>query len=209
MSEVTYTPEQSQAINDQDLDILVSASAGSGKTKVLVERVLQKILNQSNPTPVSKLLIVTFTEAAASEMKEKIQTAIEKAIAAPENQNNDFLNQQLVDVQTANISTLHAFCLDVIRRFYYVIDLDPTFSLLTDETQAQLLREQSLANVFNRHFEEGDQEFISFIENFTGDRDFETAKAIILDLYYTAIAMPDYESLFEQLDASILCRILA
>lgn len=198
MSEVTYTPEQSQAINDQDLDILVSASAGSGKTKVLVERVLQKILNQSNPTPVSKLLIVTFTEAAASEMKEKIQTAIEKALAAPENQNNDFLNQQLVDVQTANISTLHAFCLDVIRRFYYVIDLDPTFSLLTDETQAQLLREQSLANVFNRHFEEGDQEFISFIENFTGDRDFETAKAIILDLYYTAIAMPDYESLFEQ-----------
>lgn len=137
-----FTKEQNQAINDYGKDILVSASAGSGKTTVLVERVLKRILSG---TPVSSLLIITFTKAAAREMKERIKQKISDQIE--KEPNNQFLRTQLLDVDTANISTIDSFCLDVIRRFYYVIDLDPQFSVLTDETQAELLKERALHEI--------------------------------------------------------------
>lgn len=194
MTDAKFTATQAQAVADHGKDILVSASAGSGKTTVLVERVLQMILAPENPTHVKQLLIVTFTEAAASEMKEKIQKAIEGALNA--NPENEFLNQQLIEIQTANISTIHAFCHDVIRRFYYVLNLDPNFTMLTDDTQAELMKETALNNVFNKHFEMHDQKFLDFLENFTGDRDFEKARSIVLKLYYTAIAKPDFETWF-------------
>ena len=192
-----FTKEQNQAINDYGKDILVSASAGSGKTTVLVERVLKRILSG---TPVSSLLIITFTKAAAREMKERIKQKISDQIE--KEPNNQFLRSQLLDVDTANISTIDSFCLDVIRRFYYVIDLDPQFSVLTDETQAELLKERALHEIEIEYLENNDQEFQDFYDNFSGDRDAEGARNLLLQLYNTAVTEPNYEKFLNNLPNS-------
>lgn len=189
-----FTREQNQAINDHGRDILVSASAGSGKTTVLVERVLRRILSG---TPVSSLLIITFTKAAAREMKERIKQKISDQLEIePDNQ---FLRNQLLDIDTANISTIDSFCLDIIRRFYYVIDLDPQFSVLTDETQAELLKERALRELENEYLEEDNQDFQDFYDNFSGDRDAEGARNLLLQLYNTATSEPNYENFLNNL----------
>ena len=192
-----FTKEQNQAINYYGKDILVSASAGSGKTTVLVERVLKRILSG---TPVSSLLIITFTKAAAREMKERIKQKISNQIE--KEPNNQFLRSQLLDVDTANISTIDSFCLDVIRRFYYVIDLDPQFSVLTDETQAELLKERALHEIEIEYLEKNDQEFQDFYDNFSGDRDAEGARNLLLQLYNTAVTEPNYEKFLNNLPGS-------
>ncbi|MCI6230877.1 MAG: helicase-exonuclease AddAB subunit AddA [Lactobacillus johnsonii] len=192
-----FTKEQNQAINDYGKDILVSASAGSGKTTVLVERVLKRILSG---TPVSSLLIITFTKAAAREMKERIKQKISNQIE--KEPNNQFLRSQLLDVDTANISTIDSFCLDVIRRFYYVIDLDPQFSVLTDETQAELLKERALHEIEIEYLEKNDQDFQDFYDNFSGDRDAEGARNLLLQLYNTAVTEPNYEKFLNNLPGS-------
>ncbi|QTQ40723.1 helicase-exonuclease AddAB subunit AddA [Lactobacillus taiwanensis] len=189
-----FTREQNQAINDHGRDILVSASAGSGKTTVLVERVLRRILSG---TPVSSLLIITFTKAAAREMKERIKQKISDQLEIePDNQ---FLRNQLLDIDTANISTIDSFCLDIIRRFYYVIDLDPQFSVLTDETQAELLKERALRELESEYLEEDNQDFQDFYDNFSGDRDAEGARNLLLQLYNTATSEPNYENFLNNL----------
>lgn len=192
-----FTKEQNQAINDYGKDILVSASAGSGKTTVLVERVLKRILSG---TPVSSLLIITFTKAASREMKERIKQKISDQIE--KEPNNQFLRSQLLDVDTANISTIDSFCLDVIRRFYYVIDLDPQFSVLTDETQAELLKERALHEIEIEYLEKNDQDFQDFYDNFSGDRDAEGARNLLLQLYNTVVTEPNYEKFLNNLPNS-------
>ena len=117
-----WTKEQSQTIEQRDKNILVSAAAGAGKTAVLVERI-KKMVTEEN-VPVDSMLIVTFTNAAAAEMKEKIRKALsEKVTEMPE------LQRQLDILPRASISTFHSFALDVIRHFFYKIDLDPDFSI--------------------------------------------------------------------------------
>ena len=190
-----YTNEQQQAIDDRDLDILVSASAGSGKTTVLVERLMQEILTG---TGVNELLVVTFTKAAAQEMKAKIKSALEQRLNKHEKLKID-LREQLNLIDAANISTIDAFCLDVIHRFYYVIDLDPSFSVLTDETQATLMRERALQEIEGEFLENDDQAFIAFYENFAGDRSAESARDLLLDLYNYAMAKPDYRDWLKNL----------
>ena len=185
----TFTPAQQHAIDDHGKDILVSASAGSGKTTVLVERVLNEILKG---TPVDNLLIITFTKAAANEMKERIKTELSARLK--KNQDNKFLRDQLLNVDTANISTIDSFCLDIIRRFYYVIELDPSFSVLTDETQAALLRERALNEIEKEYLERQDQDFIDFYDNFAGDREVDSAHNLLLDLYNSAMTQPNYEN---------------
>lgn len=190
-----YTNEQQQAIDDRDLDILVSASAGSGKTTVLVERLMQEILTG---TGVNELLVVTFTKAAAQEMKAKIKSALEQRLNKHKKLKVD-LREQLNLIDAANISTIDAFCLDVIHRFYYVIDLDPSFSVLTDETQAALMRERALQEIESEFLENDDQAFIAFYENFAGDRSAESARDLLLDLYNYAMAKPDYRDWLKSL----------
>ena len=190
-----YTNEQQQAIDDRDLDILVSASAGSGKTTVLVERLMQEILTG---TGVNELLVVTFTKAAAQEMKAKIKSALEQRLNKHEKLKID-LREQLNLIDAANISTIDAFCLDVIHRFYYVIDLDPSFSVLTDETQAALMRERALQEIESEFLENDDQAFIAFYENFAGDRSAESARDLLLDLYNYAMAKPEYRDWLKSL----------
>lgn len=117
-----FTDDQWQAIFDQGDNLLVSASAGSGKTTVLVRRVIEKLKMGFD---IDELLIVTFTEAAAREMKERIQEALQESVNSESDPvRRQHFTKQLVLLPTANISTLHAFCLTVIRRYYYLIDID-------------------------------------------------------------------------------------
>ena len=190
-----FTKEQEKAINDRGHDILVSASAGSGKTTVLVERVLREILAG---TQVSELLVVTFTKAAAEEMKTRIKNALTQEMAKP-GVNRRYLREQLNQVDTANISTIDAFCLEVIHRFYYSVDLDPSFQILTDETQAALLKERALREVEGEFLTNKDSDFRRFYDNFAGDRDADSPRDLLLDLYNYAMAKPEYHAWLMQL----------
>ena len=118
---VVFSEEQSNVINLRDRNILVSAAAGSGKTTVLVERIIQMITDEKNPIDIDHLLVVTFTNAAAAEMKEKIRKALHKE-AEEHPENGPKMRQQLALLPRANISTFHAFALDVIRKFFYEVN---------------------------------------------------------------------------------------
>ena len=124
---VAWTKEQKQVIDLRDRNILVSAAAGSGKTAVLVERIISMLTREVDPVDVDHLLIVTFTEAAASEMKERILGAIEKKLT--ECPDNEHLKQQATLIHNARITTIHSFCLSVVKDHFHAINIDPGFRI--------------------------------------------------------------------------------
>lgn len=134
---VSWTEEQRQVIELRDRNILVSAAAGSGKTAVLVERIITRITDRVHPVDIDSLLIVTFTNAAAGEMRERIRTAIEKKLV--EEPENVHLQRQLTLIHHAQITTIHSFCQHVIRNYFHTIDLDPNFRI-GDDGEMKLLR---------------------------------------------------------------------
>ena len=165
---VTFTKEQQQVIELRNRNILVSAAAGSGKTAVLVERIITRLTKDENPLNVDELLIVTFTEAAASEMKERIHGAIEKALEREPD--NLHLQRQATLIHQANITTIHKFCLSVIRDFFHTIDLDPGFRV-GEEGELKLLKKDVAESVLEAAYEEGKEEFVDFVDSFASGRD--------------------------------------
>ena len=185
-----YTDSQWQAIYDQGTNLLVSASAGSGKTAVLVRRVIEKIKRQQ--LSVDQLLVVTFTEAAASEMKERIQSALQEAINEETDQNlKNHFTRQLTLLPMATISTLHSFCSKVIQRFFYLIDLDPSYRMLTDDTETILLKEDVWDELRETFYEENQEIFYRLTENFSNDRSDSGLEDLILSMYEFARANPE------------------
>ena len=148
-----WTDDQWQAIVSSGQDILVAAAAGSGKTAVLVERIIKKILSKENPVDVDSLLVVTFTNASAAEMRSRIGEALEKALK--ENPSSLHLRRQLTLLNKASISTLHSFCLNVVRKYYYLINIDPSFRI-ADETEGQLLIDEVLDELFEEEYSRED-----------------------------------------------------
>ena len=134
---ISWTEEQQEVIRARGSNILVSAAAGSGKTAVLVERIIQRITDKTNPTDIDRLLIVTFTRAAAAEMKERIGRAIEKRLE--ENREDEHLQRQSVLVHHAQITTIDSFCSYVVKNYFHLIDLDPSFRM-GDEGEMRLLK---------------------------------------------------------------------
>ncbi len=126
---MNWTKEQEDAIYKKNSNILVAAAAGSGKTAVLVERIIQKILNDG--IDIDKLLVVTFTNAAASEMRERVLEAIYKKI--DEEPENKELQKQVILLGKADICTIHSFCLEVIKNNFFEIDLSANFRIGTEE----------------------------------------------------------------------------
>ena len=122
---VQWTKEQQEVIRLRDRNILVSAAAGSGKTAVLVERILSKITDNTHPADIDRLLIMTFTRAAAGEMKERISAVIEKALG--EDPDNEHLQRQTTLLHTAQITTIDGFCAYIIRNYFHLIGLDPGY----------------------------------------------------------------------------------
>ena len=147
MADTKWTNEQLQAIETRRCNLLVAAAAGSGKTAVLVERIIRIITNEENPVDIDKLLVVTFTSAAASEMRERIASAISKSLEKSPNSKN--LQRQLTLLSRANITTMHSFCLDVIKNYFYTIDLDPSFRI-GDETEAILMKNEIIPAAFKK-----------------------------------------------------------
>ena len=138
---VKWTEEQQKVKNLRNRNNLVSTAAGSGKTAVLVERIITMLTDEEHPVNVDELLIVTFTEAAAGEMKERIRGAIEKALE--ENPENEHLKRQATLIHNAQITTIHSFCLSVIRDHFHVIDIDPGYRT-AEEGELKLLRHDVL-----------------------------------------------------------------
>ncbi|MBU3161085.1 helicase-exonuclease AddAB subunit AddA [Clostridium frigoris] len=148
-SDVTWTEDQKKAILTRDCNILVAAAAGSGKTAVLVERIIKIVTDEDRPTDIDKLLVVTFTNAAASEMRERIAAAISKELH--NHPQSKLLQRQLTLLNKSSITTIHSFCLEVIRNNFHVVDLDPNFRI-ADGTEAVLLKQEALEELFEDRY---------------------------------------------------------
>ncbi|MBD1380625.1 helicase-exonuclease AddAB subunit AddA [Metabacillus arenae] len=176
-----WTDDQWKAIASNGQDILVAAAAGSGKTAVLVERIIRKIISKENPTDVDRLLIVTFTNASAAEMKHRIGEALEKALKA--NPASLHLRRQLTLLNRASISTLHSFCLNVVKKYYYMIDIDPVFRI-ADQTEAQLLIDEVLEDLFEEEYaKENNECFFDLVDRYTSDRSDHDLQTLVRAIY--------------------------
>ena len=187
MGETKWTEEQLSAIETRNSNLLIAAAAGSGKTAVLVERIIRIITDEENPVDIDKLLVVTFTSAAASEMRERIASAITKALEKTPNSTN--LQKQLTLLSRANITTMHSFCLEVIRNNFQVIDLDPSFRIL-DETEGVLLKNEILDDLFEEKYENDDSNFLNLVEAYSNSKNDDKLKEIILDLFKFSMSGP-------------------
>lgn len=187
---VTFTKEQQQVIDLRDRNILVSAAAGSGKTAVLVERIITRLTKDTSPIDVDRLLVVTYTEAAAAEMKERIRSAIEKALE--ENPSDAHLQRQATLVHQAKVTTIHSFCLSVIRDYFHTIDLDPGFRI-GEDGELKLLQQDVLDEVLECWYEEARPDFLYFVEGFATGRDDRRIGDIILKMYEYSRSYPNPE----------------
>jgi ATP-dependent helicase/nuclease subunit A len=187
MGETKWTNEQLSAIKTRNCNLLVAAAAGSGKTAVLVERIIKIITNEENPVDIDKLLVVTFTNAAAAEMKERIADAISKELE--KNPNSKNLQKQLTLLNRANITTMHSFCLDVIKNNFHKVDLDPSFRI-GDQTEIILIKSEVIEELFEEKYDEEDQEFINLIEAFSSYKNDENLKSLVLDLHSFIMSGP-------------------
>ena len=177
-NEVKWTEEQKQAIYEKGSNILVAAAAGSGKTAVLVERIINKIINEN--IDIDKLLVVTFTNAAASEMRERVLDAIYKKI--DENPEDERLQRQVTLLNKASICTIDSFCLDVVRNNFFEIDISQNFRI-GDTTEIEILKQDVLEDLFEEKYEAEDKNFEKLINTYTSYKDDTPLKELILKIY--------------------------
>ena len=178
MADVKWTNEQKDAIFDKGSNILVAAAAGSGKTAVLVERIINKVINEN--VDIDKILVVTFTNAAASEMRERILEAIYKKMEElPDNKN---LQRQVILINKASICTIDSFCLDVIRNNFFEIDVSANFRV-ADTTEIELLKQEVIDDIFEEKYISNDKKFLKLINTYTTYRDDEPLKELLLNIF--------------------------
>lgn len=188
MSSQQWTDAQWRAITARDSNLLVAAGAGAGKTAVLVERIIGRITAATEPLDVDQLLVVTFTNAAAAEMRERIGAAIATKLA--EHPDDGRLTRQLTLLGRASIATLHSFCLDLLRQHFYRLELDPAFRI-ADTTEAELLRADALEKLFEEKYQSDDESFIRLVDAYGGTHDDSHLQEIILQLDNFASSHPD------------------
>lgn len=182
MAETRWTEEQLWAITERGRNLLVAAAAGAGKTAVLVERVIGRIMDEKDPLDIDQMLIVTFTNAAASEMRERIGDALSKALEASPGSKR--LLRQITLLNKANITTIHSFCLEVIRENVQYLELDPGFRI-SDETEATLMKLEAVEELFDDRYEEENvsEDFLRLIECYSGNRDDKALQEMVIALY--------------------------
>lgn len=149
MAFVQWTREQMQVIETRDRNLLVSAAAGSGKTAVLVERIIRMVTDEDHPVDIDKLLVMTFTNAAAAEMRERIRLGLEKKLE--EHPDNTHIERQVTLLHNALITTIDSFCLYLIRNHFQEIGLDPAMRV-ADEGESKLLKQDVLQALLEQHF---------------------------------------------------------
>lgn len=177
-----WSAQQQQAINTYDKNILVAAAAGSGKTSVLVERVIQRIVNKT--CDINQILVVTFTNAAAAEMRERIASAITEKLSDKDKE------RQLILLNASSISTLHAFCQNIIRQYFHQLGLDPKFRLANPQ-EIELLKLDVLEELFETNYDKDDNEdFLEFTDTYGNERGDDSTYDIILKLYEYSRSQP-------------------
>ena len=177
-NEVKWTDEQKQAIYEKGSNTLVAAAAGSGKTAVLVERIINKIVNEN--VDIDKLLVVTFTNAAASEMRERVLNAIYKKI--DENPEDERLQRQVTLLNKSNICTIDSFCLDVVRNNFFEMDISQNFRI-GDTTEIEILKQDVIEDLFEDKYETEDKDFEKLVNTYTSYKDDTPLKELILKIY--------------------------
>lgn len=184
---IVYTEKQQQVIDTHGRNVLVSAAAGSGKTAVLTERIVKMISNENKPVDIDRLLVVTFTNAAAAEMRERISKAI--AARLEKEPDNEHLQKQATLIHNAQITTIDSFCMFIIRNNFNDIGLDPGFRV-ADEGELKLLRQDVMKALLEEKYGEKDKAFLDCVEYFsTGNHD-RAVEDHILKLYQFAESNP-------------------
>ena len=197
-----WTAEQISAINEKNGNILVSAAAGSGKTAVLVERIIKLITDEENPVDIDRLLVVTFTKAAAAEMKERIGAAVNLALR--ENPDSANLRRQSVLLNHADITTIHSFCLRVARENYNRLGIDPTFRV-ADDTEILLLQDEIMDSLFEDNYASDDPEgFLYMVENYSDGTSDKKLRELVLKVFNFIRSYPDPKGWIEKQKAAYL-----
>ena len=188
---IAFTEEQQKVITLRNRSILVSAAAGSGKTAVLVERIFQKLTDPASPVPVNRLLVMTFTRAAAGEMKDRITKALEEALT--EDPENALLQQQMTLVHGAQITTIDGFCAWILQNYFHLIGLDPSYRV-ADEGELRMLEEDVISQILEEAYAQEDPAFDTFVECFCPNKTDEDLKDLILSVHKAAMSHPDPET---------------
>ena len=182
-----WTESQQKVIDTRDRNLLVSAAAGSGKTAVLVERIISMISEGEHLMDIDHLLVVTFTNAAAAQMRERIGKALDKKLL--DQPGNAHLQKQLSLLQSAQITTIHSFCLNVIRNYFHRIELDPSFKL-AEESEITLLQSDVMTEVLERWYDEGSEDFHEFIESYSYSKSDQPIEELVLQLFRFSMSNP-------------------
>jgi len=176
-----WTKEQTEAITERGCNLLVAAAAGAGKTAVLVERIIRKITDAKNPVDIDRMLIVTFTNAAATEMRERIAEAISAEL--DKNPDSESIRRQMSLLGNASITTIHSFCKEVIMKHIRSLDLDPGFRV-ADETECELMRLEAMTELFEEQYEQEYTDFAELLECYGGNRNDQALQDMVMNLYH-------------------------
>lgn len=179
-----WTSSQNNAITDRGRSLVVSAGAGSGKTSVLTERILKKLLDGGD---IDSFLIVTFTNAAAADLKEKLYEGINRALS--ENPASRHLYRQLFAIESANISTIHSFCLDLVKQNFQSLGLSPKLRI-ADEAEAELMLDKCAEAVFDKGYEDGDRGFLMLVKQLTNQKSDGELKNSLISIYNKLMSYP-------------------
>ena len=182
-----WTKEQTDVLESTEGNLLVSAAAGAGKTAVLVERIIRIITDDKNPVDIDRFVIMTFTKAAAAQMRTKLSEALEKRIEVNPLDKN--LMRQYRLISNASICTIDSFCVSLVRDYFHELDIDPTFRI-ADEAELGLLRADCMEKVLEAEYEEGTEEFIALSESYSDSRSDKALEKIIFDLADKALSQP-------------------
>lgn len=181
-----WTKEQSEVISHRKGNLLVSAAAGSGKTAVLVEHVIDRLLDKEHPISLSSVVLMTFTEAAASEMKERIKARLKEAFL----ENRDpHIERELAELPNANISTIDAFCKRLIEENYTSLGIEPNFRI-GEKNELALLKEDIVEELLEEEYGKKEESFLSFVDRYSTGKQDKGIQEIIVKLYYLAVASP-------------------
>lgn len=188
MSSPRWTKEQQAVIDSRGGNLLVAAAAGSGKTAVLVQRIINMITDPIKPIDIDTLLVVTFTNAAATEMKERVQNALEKLIES--DPGNTQLKRQLTLLEKANITTVHSFCLNIIKEYFFKLNLSSDFKIGSEQELA-LLKIKTMDEVFEKLYKEKNEDFYTLINQFGTARGDSNLRELLLSMYHFVISAPN------------------
>ena len=181
-----WTKEQSEVISHRKGNLLVSAAAGSGKTAVLVEHVIDRLLDKEHPLSLSSVVLMTFTEAAASEMKERIKARLKEAFLESR---DPHIEREIAELPNANISTIDAFCKRLIQENYTSLKIEPNFRI-GEKNELALLKEDIVEELLEEEYGKKEESFLSFVDRYSTGKQDKGIQEIIVKLYYLAVASP-------------------